>query len=417
MSDDSIIRKELEFFAKGIGLSKISELVGEQRACLFADYIDVYSDLLLHTAILDRSSFPESEIEAVKLHKVSSLKTEQDSSGANVASYEISLENDEVAGTIETYATVLQRSQDRINETKRLCRNAHDLNAFLLICLAGFDTEFLLHSASIIVTLFQGNYDLIDGVVLCILADNSVIRKPNDKYCIATSITRYDIEYKKQLCTRLGDLWKQFHDVGGHNRSRGFDMNERHLEIDEDPKVFKLNKESFDDIYKKKYGSLGIDPFVIFQTSVVLPFHVPLNQSNDVTFIIDDDSLVTIIFHSVKCVDHIFADVEMEAPLPINVSKSIIEMVYVTKDKSINIVDKDIEEISKVFDICLEMLNYLIVSFQVTYKDHTVYRVTLPMLEPCCICRIINPDSWEIDKVLMLLNQNAPFDKPTISLI
>jgi hypothetical protein len=39
------------------------------------------------------------------------------------------------------------------------------------------------------------------------------------------------------------------------------------------------------------------------------------------------------------------------------------------------------------------------------------------MLEPCCICRIINPDSWEIDKVLMLLNQNAPFDKPTISLV
>lgn len=416
MSENSIISEELDSFARGIGLSNTSKLVGEQRAEVFTDYIDVNNDLLLDTSVLDKDSFPMNEIEAIKLCNVSSLKSEPDSSGAYAASYEISLDDDDVTGIINSYATMLQRSQDRINETKRLCRNKHDFNAFLLICLNGFDTEFLLHSASMIQKLFQGNYNLIDGVVLCILMDNSVIRKQNDKYCIATSITRFDIEYKKQLCIRLGDLWKQFHDAGGHNRSRGIDVMEKHLGIEEVPKLLKLNYESFNNTYKKNYNDLGIDPVVVFQTSIALPFHVPLSHNHDFTFVIDNDSLVTIMFHSVDLVEKIYADVEMETTFKIDVSKSIIEMVYATKDKSTTLVDRDVEEMSKVFDKCLEVLNYLIVSFQVTYKDQSVYRVTLPMLEPCCLCRIVNPESWEMDKVLLLLNQNVPFIKPIISL-
>ncbi|MCB5257623.1 MAG: hypothetical protein PHY63_03035 [Candidatus Cloacimonetes bacterium] len=409
--------EELDRFAKRIGLSRLSDLVGLDRSSQYIRYIDLYNGLLLDVNIVDEMVFQDINIrELPKIYAVQEAQSGENTTDCTQVFCEADIDDEDMKTALsEIYKTILDSAQTRVRYTKRLCNRLNDIKMVLMICLAGYDAKFLYHSSVIVNDLFQNDFQELDGIVVCILQENEIVLENGEIYPIAISIVRHEDNVKKNLCTRLGDLWKDYHDAGGHNASRNISSNTlEDIKRSNDKGALMLNKDFFESKYRKICVDHGINPVCIFQTSVILPYHIPLDGLK-VTFIVNDESLATIVFHSIKQTQLIYTDFEMESPWSQDLSKSFIEFIYATKDESNQLSNPERDEISKVFDICLELLNYLVVSYQITYKDHTVYRVTLPMLEPCCICRLIDPSSWKTDNQLFLLNYNIPYEKSIVS--
>ncbi|MCB5245221.1 MAG: hypothetical protein LHW61_01040 [Candidatus Cloacimonetes bacterium] len=409
--------EELDRFAKRIGLSRLSDLVGLDRSSQYIQYIDLYNGLLLDVNIVDEMVFQDINIrELPKIYAVQEAQSGENTTDCTQVFCEADIDDEDMKTALsEIYKTILDSAQTRVRYTKRLCNRLNDIKMVLMICLAGYDAKFLYHSSVIVNDLFQNDFQELDGIVVCILQENEIVLENGEIYPIAISIVRHEDNVKKNLCTRLGDLWKDYHDAGGHNASRNISSNTlEDIKRSNDKGALMLNKDFFESKYRKICVDHGINPVCIFQTSVIFPYHIPLDGLK-VTFIVNDESLATIVFHSIKQTQLIYTDFEMESPWSQDLSKSFIEFIYATKDESNQLSNPERDEISKVFDICLELLNYLVVSYQITYKDHTVYRVTLPMLEPCCICRLIDPSSWKTDNLLFLLNYNIPYEKSIVS--
>ncbi|MFA7029387.1 MAG: hypothetical protein WC179_03830 [Candidatus Cloacimonadaceae bacterium] len=377
----------------------------------------MYNGLLLDVNIVDEMVFQDINIrELPKIYAVQEAQSGENTTDCTQVFCEADIDDEDMKTALsEIYKTILDSAQTRVRYTKRLCNRLNDIKMVLMICLAGYDAKFLYHSSVIVNDLFQNDFQELDGIVVCILQENEIVLENGEIYPIAISIVRHEDNVKKNLCTRLGDLWKDYHDAGGHNASRNISSNTlEDIKRSNDKGALMLNKDFFESKYRKICVDHGINPVCIFQTSVILPYHIPLDGLK-VTFIVNDESLATIVFHSIKQTQLIYTDFEMESPWSQDLSKSFIEFIYATKDESNQLSNPERDEISKVFDICLELLNYLVVSYQITYKDHTVYRVTLPMLEPCCICRLIDPSSWKTDNQLFLLNYNIPYEKSIVS--
>jgi len=410
-------KEEFDRFARRIGLSRLSDLVGLDRSTQYVQYIDLYNGLLLDVKIVDEMVFQAINIQELpEIYAVQETQSGENTTDCSQVFCETDIDYEDLKTALsEIYKTILDSAQIRVRDTKRLCNRLNDVKMILMICLAGFDAKFLYHSSVIVYDLFQNNFQELDGIVVCILQENEIVLENGEIYPIAISIVRHEDNDKMNLCTSIGDLWKKYHDAGGHNGSRNISINlPDDVALSNEKRALMLNKDFFKSEYRKICTDHGIDPVCIFQTSVILPYHIPLDGLQ-VTFIVDDVSLATIVFHSIKQTQLIYTDFEMESSWSQDLSKSFIEFIYATKDGSNQLINSDQDEISQVFDICLELLNYLIVSYQITYKDHTVYRVTRPMLEPCCICRLIDPSSWKTDNLLFLLNYNIPYEKSVVS--
>ncbi|HOJ41843.1 MAG TPA: hypothetical protein PK577_03525 [Candidatus Syntrophosphaera thermopropionivorans] len=417
MVDIIKVNEELDRFARRIGLSRLSDLVGLDRSSQYVRYIDLYDGLLLDVNIVDEMVFQDINIrELPEIFIVQEAQSGENTTDCTHAFCEADIDDEDMKTALsEIYKTILDSAQTRVRQTIKLCNCLNDIKTVLMICLVGYDAKFLYYSAMLINDLFQDDFQELDGIIVCILQENEIVVENGEIYPIALSIVRHEDKVKKDLCTRLGDLWKDYHNAGGHNASRNINSNTlEDIKRSNNKESLTLNKDFFESEYRKICLDRGIDPVCILQTSVILPYHIPLDGLK-VTFSVNDKSLATIVFHSIKHTQPIYTDLELESPWTQELSKSFIEFIYATKDESNQLSNQEKDEISKVFDICLELLNYLVVSYQITYKDPTVYRITLPMLEPCCICRLIDPSSWKTDNVLLPLNYNIPYEKSVVS--
>ena len=153
-----------------------------------------------------------------------------------------------------------------------------------------------------------------------------------------------------------------------------------------------LNKESYPQDFLPVYEKGGINPSRIFQSAVILPFHIPIKSGTCVTMMLDDETAFTLVFGEVNTTNKFTAGIVQNKPFEIPISKTVAEFNLISSKELFH---KDAEKkgfdlLSYLFDLCVEKLNFFITSYLITTKDISVHQVTIKMFEIASTFRFIN---------------------------
>ena len=178
-----------------------------------------------------------------------------------------------------------------------------------------------------------------------------------------------------------------------------------------------LNKESYPNDFLSIYKKGNINPSRIFQSAVILPFHIPIKSGTCVTMIIDDETAFTLVFGEVNTTNKFTSGIVQNEPFEILVSKTLAEFNLISSNELFH---KDAEKegfdlLTYLFDLCVEKLNFFITSYLITTKDTSVHQVTIKMFEIASTFRFINPSNWKYKIGLFLFHKNAPYQKEELS--
>lgn len=179
-----------------------------------------------------------------------------------------------------------------------------------------------------------------------------------------------------------------------------------------------LNKESYPNDFLPIYKKGDINPSRIFQSAVILPFHIPIKSGTCVTMILDEETAFTLVFGEVNSTNKFTAGIVQNKLFEIPVSKTVAEFNLISSNE---VFHKDSEKeafdlLSYLFDLCIEKLNFFITSYLITTKDTSVHQVTIKMFEVASTFRFINPFNWEYKIGLFLFHGNASYKKEELSL-
>lgn len=179
-----------------------------------------------------------------------------------------------------------------------------------------------------------------------------------------------------------------------------------------------LNKESYPQDFLPVYEKGGINPSRIFQSAVILPFHIPIKSGTCVTMMLDDETAFTLVFGEVNTTNRFTAGIVQNKPFEIPISKTVAEFNLISSKELFH---KDAEKkgfdlLSYLFDLCVEKLNFFITSYLITTKDISVHQVTIKMFEIASTFRFINTSNWNYKTGLFLFHGNAPYKKEELSL-
>jgi hypothetical protein len=179
-----------------------------------------------------------------------------------------------------------------------------------------------------------------------------------------------------------------------------------------------LNKETYPNDFLPHYEKGEINPLRIFQSAVILPFHIPIKSGTCVTMILDEETAFTLVFGEVNTTNKFTAGIVQAKPFEIPVSKTIAELNLVSSNELFHkdAEKKDFDLLTYLFDLCIEKLNYFITSYLISTKDTSVHQVSIKMFEVASTFRFINPSNWNYKIGLFLFHKNAPYKKKEITL-
>lgn len=174
-------------------------------------------------------------------------------------------------------------------------------------------------------------------------------------------------------------------------------------------KMFALNQKSYNNHFSEIL-SKSLEPKMLLQFAVILPFHIPVPDDTCLTLAFDDHSLCTYHLSSVNYNQAIADGIISEEPIEIPMRKSRVEMVF-TSDSPIKLDSKG-DQLSYYFDVLLDGLNTLIESYIVIRKDVDAHLITKEMFEFACTYRLIDVVPWhEVEMGLFLLHMDAPYKR------
>lgn len=179
-----------------------------------------------------------------------------------------------------------------------------------------------------------------------------------------------------------------------------------------------LNKESYPNDFLPIYEKGNVNPSRIFQSAVILPFHIPIKSGTCVTMLLDEETAFTLVFGEVNTTNKFTAGIVQNKPFEIPISKTVAEFNLISSNELFH---KDAEKegfdlLSYLFDLCIEKLNFFITSYLITTKDTSVHQVTIKMFEVASTFRFINPSNWKYKIGLFLFHGNVPYKKEELSL-
>ena len=180
-----------------------------------------------------------------------------------------------------------------------------------------------------------------------------------------------------------------------------------------------FNKDVYDKDFLPVYKKLDITPNRIFQTMVLLPFEIPLENGTCVTMALEGNEAITLVFSSVVSRHRFIFDNADDDNLKHDVAKTIVELNYVTDKEQFNAEiesESQKDELSKLFDTCVKKLNFFLTSYLITTKDVSVYQVALKMFEVVCMYRFMNPNDWNYQPGMLLLHPNIAYKKTLLSI-
>jgi hypothetical protein len=178
-----------------------------------------------------------------------------------------------------------------------------------------------------------------------------------------------------------------------------------------------LNKESFPEDFLPVYNKANIIPKRIFQSAVILPFHIPIRSGTCITMILEDNLAFTLVFGKVNTTNKFNAGLVRSEAFELPISKTVAELNLITNIDKFHESEgqEDFDLMSFLFDLCLEKLNFFITSYLIITKDTSIHQVSIKMLEVASMYRFIKPDTWNYEIGLFLLHENIPYQKTEIS--
>lgn len=179
--------------------------------------------------------------------------------------------------------------------------------------------------------------------------------------------------------------------------------------------VMFLNEERYKRDYQPAYAQIGIEPTLLVQFPIILPFHVPLRSGTCVTFDLSENEACTLCFGNLTTRQGVHAGVVGGKPIMTTVHRSSVEMTFVFGDRTS--VPSD-HELSSVFDRLMEALNHLVVAYMAVTEDYRVHRVTKEMLEFGSLWRAFTPSPWKEEAAgIFLLHWQVPIEKPELDAV
>lgn len=99
----------------------------------------------------------------------------------------------------------------------------------------------------------------------------------------------------------------------------------------------------------------------------------------------------------------------------LNVHKTKMLMMVATEIEYEKLVDDKENYWNQYFDLLLEELNKVILSYMTAKKDSDCHYVTKEMLQASILVRMTNLETWENDMGLFMLHMNVPYEKDPLS--
>lgn len=163
---------------------------------------------------------------------------------------------------------------------------------------------------------------------------------------------------------------------------------------------------------KDYYKKTGFNAKTMTQFLVRLPLFIPVDERGLITLKIDNDSVCTFLFSSIKVKDLLFSSSKIDNNLSYYKTYTIVEMMYSSN------LDIEIDEayLNHTFDKLFNKLNEIIISFLIETKDSKLYRLNLSMLEFSSIYRVMSlSNGKEINSGLFMLNFKVPADSELVT--
>lgn len=175
-------------------------------------------------------------------------------------------------------------------------------------------------------------------------------------------------------------------------------------------KLFYLNKAHYLTYFKN--GKYIKEMKYLYQFGIVFSFHLPFPTRGFMSFPQNnDDSVISTAFFDIKIKNDI-PDGTYRSFDTFSIDSYItrVEFAYFSKYKQ--------DDLTFVFDKCIEHLNNVITSYKIKFKDPTVYRITKEMINtPSILFRMIKDlVKWEYEDYLFNIHNNVPFKKDVISM-
>lgn len=178
-----------------------------------------------------------------------------------------------------------------------------------------------------------------------------------------------------------------------------------------------LNSEVYAKDFLPIYQNYDITPKKIFQSAVILPFHIPIKSGTCITMALDDNLAFTLVFGSANTTSRFNAGIIRSEAFEIPISKTVAELNLVTNTDKFHESEgqEGFDLMSFLFDLCIEKLNFFITSYLITTKDTSIHQVSIKMFEVGSMFRFIKPDTWSYEIGLFLFHGNIPYQKTEIS--
>jgi len=181
---------------------------------------------------------------------------------------------------------------------------------------------------------------------------------------------------------------------------------------------FKLNKTSYPNDFLLQYQNIGISPVTIFQSALVLPFHMPYKEGTCITMKLDKDNVITLVFYHIETSEKLYSGIIQSEPREVKIQRTVVEFNWASQNNHFKSDDKEIKNdlLTYIFDTFLEKLNSVITSYIITTKDFTVYKLSNEMLEFATMFRTIDTKDWSYKSGIFLFHPYVPYIKEEISL-
>lgn len=172
---------------------------------------------------------------------------------------------------------------------------------------------------------------------------------------------------------------------------------------------FILTKEVYAKDFLPVYNIDECNPKTFIEFDIVLPFHIPMYISQTFTYGMEFGYL-SFRFDMVTTND------SYRYPLGENIPNLNI---HKTKILMMGAVDLDYETVlgdsekyyNEFFDLLLEQLNKIVLSYMVSKKDEDCHYLTKEMFPATIMVRTTNLETWKNDIGLFMLHMNVPYEK------
>lgn len=178
-------------------------------------------------------------------------------------------------------------------------------------------------------------------------------------------------------------------------------------------KPFILTKEVYETDFLPAFRIERTLPKSFIEYEIVLPFHIPFHISRTITLSFENEFL-SFRFDMVTTNESYKYPFEGDMPI-LNVHKTKMLMMAATEIEYEKLIDDKETYWNKYFDLLLEELNKIIISYMTTKKDVDCHYVTKEMLQASILVRMTNLDTWENDMGLFMLHMNVPYEKDPLS--